>query len=41
MFLDTSGGSLLEKILTGKGVLRAGECKIRAGQGTIRGGHDF
>ena len=32
MLLGTSGASLLENLLTGKGTIRAGEDTIRAGQ---------
>ena len=39
--LGTSEACLLRNLLTGKGVMRAGECTIRAGEGTIRAGQEF
>ena len=41
MLLGTSGTSLLGNQLTRKGVMRAGEAIIKAGDGTIRAGQDF
>ena len=35
MLLDTLGASLLGNILARKGVTRAGEGRVRAGEGTI------
>ena len=32
MLLGTSGASLLANLLTGKGTIKAGECKFRTGQ---------
>ena len=39
--LGTPEACLLGNLLTGKGVMRAGECTIRAGEGTIRAGQEF
>ena len=41
MLLGTLGVRLLENLLTGKGVMRAGYGTIRAGEGTVRFGQDF
>ena len=41
MLLGTIGASLLENILTGKGVIRAGDGTIQAGVGTFRPGQKF
>ena len=43
MLLGTLGTSLLENLLTGKEVMRAGEGAIATSQerGTIRAGQDF
>ena len=39
MLLSTLGTSLLGNLLTGKGVIRAYEGIISAGEGTLRKGH--
>ena len=43
MLLDILGASLLENLLTGKGVIATsqGQGTIRAGEGTVRVGQDF
>ena len=41
MLLGTLGGSLLRNLLTGKGLMRAGERTIRVGESTIRSDQDF
>ena len=41
MLLGTLGASLLGNLLTDKGVMTAGDCTIRAGEGTIRAEQDF
>ena len=41
MLLGTLGASLLENLLTGKGVITAGEEAIIGSEGTIRAGQDF
>ena len=43
MLLDILGASLLENLLTGKGVIATsqGQGTIRAGEGTVRAGQDF
>ena len=41
ILLGTLGASLLGKILTGKGVMRAREGAIRTGEGTIRADQEF
>ena len=43
MLLDILGASLLETLLTGKGVIATsqGQGTIRAGEGTVRAGQDF
>ena len=43
MLLGTLSASLLENLLTGKGVIRVGEWAIATsrGKGAIRAGHDF
>ena len=41
MLLGTLDAKLLENLLTGKGTIRAGEAKIRAGCVTIREAQDF
>ena len=34
MLLGTLGASLLGNLLTGKGIMRAGDRRVRAGEGT-------
>ena len=41
MLLGTLGGSLLRNLLTGNGLMRAGERTIRVGESTIRSDQDF
>ena len=41
MLFGTLSASLLENLLPGKGIIRAGENTIRAGEGTIRASQDF
>ena len=41
MLLGTLGASLLRNLLTGKGLMRAGERTIRVGESTIRSDQDF
>ena len=41
MLLGTLGASLLGNLLAVKGTIRAGECRIRGGEGTIRASQDF
>ena len=41
MLLGTLGASLLGNILTGKGVIRADDGTIEAGEGTFRPGQKF
>ena len=41
ILLGTLGAKLLGSLLTGKGVMRADECTIRAAAGTMRTGSDF
>ena len=38
MLLGTLGASLLSNLLTGKGMMRAGERIVRAGEGIVRAG---
>ena len=41
MLLSTLSATLLGNLMTGKGSIRADECKITAGEDTIRAGQDF
>ena len=40
MLLGTLGASLLGNLLTGKGVIRAGEGKVKQDEATIKAGQD-
>ena len=41
MLFGTLSATLLENLLPGKGIIRAGESTIRAGEGTIGASQDF
>ena len=41
MLLRTSGATLLGNLLTGKGIIRAGESNIETDKGTTKAGQEF